>query len=67
MLQPVLQKNDRKASILIITVSLVVFLAVTALTQVKLKVDLPFDVHLFALANASINSVVAVLLLAALP
>ena len=36
------------------------------LTQVQLKVDLGFDVHLFALANAVINSIVSVLLLAGL-
>ncbi len=66
MLTPVLQKNDRKANIFIITVSVIVFAAVTVLANIKLDVNLPFDVHLFALANASINSVVAVVLLAAL-
>lgn len=66
MLQPSLQKNDRKANIFIITVSVIVFAAVTALASIKIEVNLPFDVHIFALANATINSIVSVLLLAAL-
>jgi putative membrane protein len=61
-----LNKNDRKASILIITFSIVVFVAVTVLERVTLNVDLGFDPHVFAVANAIINSVVAVLLLAGL-
>lgn len=60
------QKNDRKAYILIISFSIIVFTAVTALSRVKLDVDLGFDVHLFAKANAAINSVVAILLVAGL-
>jgi putative membrane protein len=66
MLQPVLTKNDRKARTLIIGFSVIVFLLITALGRVQLKVDLGFDVHLFAKANAIINSCVAVLLVAAL-
>lgn len=66
MLKPVLKKNDRIANILIISVSLIVFLAVTALAKIKVDIQVPFDVHIFALINASINSLVAVLLLAAL-
>lgn len=66
MLTPVLKKNDQKASALIITFSIIVFAAVVLLSRVKLGVDLGFDVHLFALANAAINSCVAVLLALAL-
>jgi putative membrane protein len=66
MLAPVLQKNDKLAAWLIGAVSVVVFLAVAVLAQVKLDVDLGFDVHVFALANAVINSMVSVLLLAGL-
>lgn len=66
MLAPVLQKNDKKASRLILIFSFVVFAAVVLLSRVKLNVDLGFDVHLFATANAIINSVVAVLLIIAL-
>ena len=68
MLQPVLEKNDRKASILIITVSVIVFAAVTVLGKYNFdgKVDLPFDKHIFALINAVINATVSLLLLAGL-
>ena len=66
MLQPSLKKNDPKAKTLIYTVSLVVFAAVVVLSRVKLNVDLGFNVHLFALVNAVINSIVAVLLIAGL-
>ena len=66
MLQPSLTKNDKKAKLLIYTISFVVFAAVVFLSQFKLNVDLGFDVHVFAKANAIINSMVAVLLLAGL-
>ena len=66
MLQPSLQKNDKKAKFLIYTVSFVVFAAVVFLSKYKLDVELDFDVHVFAKANAIINSLVAVLLLAGL-
>ena len=66
MLQPSLVKNDKKAKLLIYIVSFVVFGAVVFLSKFKLDVDLGFDVHVFAKANAIINSLVAVLLLAGL-
>ena len=66
MLQPSLVKNDKKAKLLIYTVSFVVFAAVVFLSKYKLNVDLGFDVHVFAKINAIINSLVAVLLLAGL-
>jgi putative membrane protein len=66
MLQPSLQKNDKKAKTLIYIVSFVVFAAVVLLSKIKLNVDLGFNVHVFAMANAIINSAVAVLLLAGL-
>jgi len=62
MLQPSIEKNDRKARVFIIAVSLIVFIAVVVLSRVKLEVNLPFDVHVFAGINAAINSVVALLL-----
>ena len=65
MLTPVLTKNDRTARLLILTVSFVVFAAVVVLSRVKLDVDLGFDVHVFALINAFINSAVSILLIAA--
>lgn len=61
-----LRKNDRLARTLILTVSFVVLAVVVILTRYKLQVNLGFDVHLFAKANAIINAIVAVLLLAAL-
>ena len=66
MLNPVLKKNDRKASVLIIIFSIIVFAAVVLLSRVKLEIDLGFDIHLFALLNAWINSCVAILLILAL-
>ncbi|GAB2839184.1 DUF420 domain-containing protein [Ferruginibacter profundus] len=66
MLQPSLQKNDKKAKLLIYTVSVVVFAAVVLLSKFKLTLDLGFNVHVFAMANAIINSAVAVLLVAGL-
>jgi putative membrane protein len=66
MLQPVLQKNDSKAKKLIWLVSIIVFVAVAVLSRVKLSLDLPFNVHLFATFNAIVNSLVAILLIAGL-
>ena len=66
MLQPSIEKNDRKAKILIWTVSIIVFVAVAFLSKYKLIIDLGFNPHLFAKANAVINSIVAFLLLAGL-
>lgn len=66
MLQPTLQKNDKKARLFIYTVSVVVFAAVVFLSKFKLDIDPGFDVHVFAKANAVINSLVALLLLAGL-
>jgi putative membrane protein len=68
MLQPTLQKNDKKAKWLITVFSVIVFLAITILGKYNLagKVNLPFDVHIFAVINALTNSLVAVLLIAGL-
>lgn len=59
-----LNKNDKKARLLIITFSVVVFVAVTVLERITLPVDLGFDPHIFSALNAVINSIVAVLLIA---
>ncbi|MEI7734924.1 MAG: DUF420 domain-containing protein [Ferruginibacter sp.] len=66
MLTPSLQKNDKKAKLIIYAVSIVVFAAVVLLSRITLQVDLGFNVHLFAKANAIINSAVALLLVAGL-
>ena len=64
--RPVLQSNEKSARWLIWMVSVIVFVAVALLANFKLKIQLPFNVHLFALTNAIVNSCVAVLLIAAL-
>lgn len=64
--EAVWKKNDRKAKLLIYIFSAVVFTAVVVLGRVKLNIQTGFDVHVFAKANAVINSCVAVLLLVAL-
>ena len=56
------KKNDKKANILIWTVSAVVFVAVI-LHELKIEVDLGFDPHIFAQLNAIINGTVALLLI----
>jgi putative membrane protein len=63
---PALHKNDKQATWLIFIFSFVVFAAVSFLTQVKFNIHLGFNIHIFALANAIINLMVAVLLLCAL-
>jgi putative membrane protein len=63
MLPPLLLKNDRKARWMIGIVSLGIFTAIVVLSRVKLDLDLGFDVHVFALFNACINSAVSILLI----
>lgn len=66
-MKPLLKPNNRLANILIITVSVIVLLAVTALDRLKVKPEWPYDidVHIFATINAVINFMVFVLLIAA--
>jgi putative membrane protein len=68
MLEPTLQRNDKKAKWLIGIFSVIVFAAVTMLGRYNLagKIELPFDKHIFALANAIINGTVSLALLAGL-
>jgi putative membrane protein len=63
---PSLVKNDKKAKSLIWIVSVVVFVAVAFLASFRLNLNLGFNVHVFAQANAVINSLVAALLIAGL-
>lgn len=66
MLAPSIKQNDKQAKILIGIFSFVVFAVIVSLGAIKkLDVDLGFDPHVFALVNAIINSLVAVLLIAA--
>lgn len=64
--QPVFEKNDRSARILIWSASIIVFIGIAFLSRVKLNLSLSFDPHIFATINAGINSIVAVLLIAGL-
>jgi putative membrane protein len=66
MLPASIQKNDKKANWLIGIFSVVVFTVVVLLGKIQLELNVGFDVHIFAAANAVINSIIAVLLVAAL-
>lgn len=59
---PSFQRNDKKARLLIFSLSIIVFIVVASLSRVELDLRVPFDVHVFATANAIINSLVAALL-----
>lgn len=63
---PVLNKNEKNARILIWSVSVIVFLGIAGLSGIHLDYQLSFDPHLFAAFNAIANSVVAILLIAGL-
>ena len=64
--KPILSQNDKKAKIFIWIVSIIVFLAIAALSRIKLDINVGFDSHYFAAANALINACVSVLLIAGL-
>ena len=66
MLPPTLKKNDKRAKFFIYTVSFVVFAAVALLSKYKLNINPGFNVHVFAVVNAVINSLVLILLCAGL-
>ncbi len=65
-MQPSIQKNDLKAKWLIGIFSFVVFATVVALGKIQLNIQVGFNVHIFATINAILNSIIAVLLVAAL-
>ena len=64
--RPLLVKNDKRARWIIGIASAIVFLAILMLGRYSVSVELPFDAHFFAFLNATINSLVALLLLGAL-
>ena len=64
-LVPRLERNDKKAKIFIWIVSIAVFVAVAVLSKIKVSANLGFNPHLFAEANAILNSIVVLLLLSA--
>jgi len=65
-MQALIKRNDKLAYGLIATVSTVVFIVVVLLSRFKLKVDLGFNPHIFAEINAVVNTLVSLLLVAAL-
>lgn len=64
--EPVLKQNDKNAGILIWVVSVIVFAGIAFLSRVKLDINVGFDSHNFATANAIINAMVSILLVAGL-
>lgn len=66
MLQASMVKNDKKASTIIWIFSAAIFAVVVLLGRYKLQVPLPFNVHIFAAFNAVVNTIITVLLIAAL-
>ena len=65
MPKPLIEKNDKTVKWLIGIVSVVVFAVIAALPKIHLGIKLPFDPHIFAAVNASINTIVSVLLVLA--
>lgn len=62
-----MKKNDKLAKTLIYTASLIVFAVVLSLHYLDFSnVNLGFDIHVLALANACINGTVSIVLMAAL-
>ena len=66
MIPAVWKKNDRRAITLILVFSVIIFIAISALSRLHLKVSPEFNPHVFAKANAIINSIVALLLICGL-
>ena len=66
MLEASIKRNDARARQLIWLFSFVIFTAIALLGNFKLSVRLNFDVHIFAVINAFVNSAIAVILIAAL-
>jgi len=64
--KPVFEQNDRSAKLIIWSASIFVFIGIALLSRIKVSVNLSFDPHIFATINAVINSIVAILLIAAL-
>lgn len=63
---PVLKKDDKKARVIIWAVSIIIFIGIAFLSRVKLNLNLGFNPHDFATANAIINSMVSILLIVGL-
>ena len=61
-----IQKNDKLANIIILTLSVVVFALVVLMRKVKIDLGFGFDTHIFPQLSAVLNSIVAILLIAGL-
>lgn len=66
MLKPIIRKNDTLARTVIFSVSILIFILVSFLGKYQLPIEVGFNVHIFALLNAIINSLVSIVLVAAL-
>lgn len=64
--EPLLNRNDRKAKILIWTISLLIFLVIAGLSRIKFNIEVGFNTRYFAMANAIINTIVSICLIAGL-
>lgn len=61
-----IQKNDKLANIIILTLSVVVFALVVLMRKVKIDLGFGFDTHIFPQLSALLNSIVSLLLIAGL-
>lgn len=61
-----LKKNDKNARIIIIIVSAIIFIGITILSKVEIGKNMDFNSHIFASLNATINSIVTLMLIAGL-
>lgn len=66
MIKPVITKNDKKAKVIIWLFSSIVFITVVSIGRLKLASPFSFDIHIFAAINATINTIVSLLLVSAL-
>jgi putative membrane protein len=66
MIKNSLKKNDKQATWIIGIFSFVVFAVIVSLNKIHLHINLGFNPHVFATINAVVNSIVALLLVAAL-
>lgn len=64
--KPELVKNDKRARIIIVFLSILIFIGITALSQVEVSQSFPFNIHVFATISAWINTTVAICLILAL-
>lgn len=64
--KPVLEPDSKRSKGFIWVISAILFLVIASLSRIRIHVNLGFDPHLFALGSAGFNSIVLLLLIAAL-